>query len=195
MPLVALSMSTGKRIDITKIKNPRRDLQAGDLQCPYCRAQVVVVAGMLRTPHFRHKTVCSSSLESHPESPEHLAAKAALRDLLVSFGEEYTGAIVKLEVAIPEANRVADVLVTFPMGWRIAHEVQLASCTTEELSRRTHDYLQAGVDVIWWLGGRAKTPANVEWCQGHSEGVYVIEFEEEEKVQLRQASIFDKTKR
>ena len=61
-------------------------------------------------------------------------------------------------------RRIADVAVLFPNGWRVAHECQLAAITTQELTQRTEDYLHAGVDVIWWLGKSAATPANIAWC-------------------------------
>jgi len=55
--------------------------------------------------------------------------------------------------------------VTFPTGWRVAHEVQLASITTEHLQERTNDYTLAGIDVVWWLGKSADTETNRAWCR------------------------------
>jgi competence CoiA-like predicted nuclease len=93
-----------------------------------------------------------------------LNAKAFLRDRLNEEFLEYTNVQFELEVKVPEVMRIADVMATFPMGWRIAHEVQLASITVAQLEERTDDYVRAGVDVVWWLGKSADTPANRNWC-------------------------------
>jgi competence protein CoiA len=77
----------------------------------------------------------------------------------------YANVTIAYEVPVREVKRVADLLVTFPTGWQVVHEVQLASTTTEDLQRRTNDYTPAGIDVTWWLGKSADTPANREWCQ------------------------------
>jgi competence protein CoiA len=126
---------------------------------------MIIKAGLIVAAHFAHKSTCPTDYKSHPESPEHRAGKILVAECLRANVGEYSTALIEYEVPIPEVRRVADVLVTFPMGWRVAHEVQLASITTEELAQRTEDYLHAGVDVVWWLGKSADTPANRDWCQ------------------------------
>lgn len=80
--------------------------------------------------------------------------------------EQFRGTLksAKVEEPIPEANRVADVLLTFKTGGPVAHEVQLSPITTGELAARTRDYADVGVDVYWWLGKQAATTANRQWC-------------------------------
>lgn len=165
MSLIAKSKTSGKRLDITQIPNPRVTLKANDCVCQLCNAPVILKAGLIKQHHFAHKSLCTSTYESHPESPAHLAGKRFLSENLRSFFQEYQQTTIEFEVPIPEVKRIADLLVTFPQGWRIAHEVQLASITVENLQKRTDDYALAGIDVVWWLGNNANTPANRKWCE------------------------------
>ncbi len=164
MPLVAKDSNTGARIDITQLDNPRLSLKSRDMCCPYCDQTVFVVGGKFVCWHFRHK-VLTPGCPSSGETPEHLAAKAHLRNILKDIFDDYTDAAIDLEVWIPEINRRADIMVSFPMGWRVAHEIQLSGISIEELEERTHDYYRAGIDVYWWLGKNGNTPANQYWCR------------------------------
>lgn len=165
MPLIAVDADTKDRIDITRYQTPKVDLWQRRFACQVCGSAMIMKAGRYIRPHFAHKpnAVCLD-YKSHPESLEHLEAKAILAQNLASWFSEYTSSVPELEVPIPEVKRIADVLFTFPNGWRVAHEVQLASITTSELQARTNDYLSAGVDVVWWLGKSANSPANRNWC-------------------------------
>ena len=165
MPFVALQKDTRERIDITRIERPRESLKSGDCICQLCDTPMIIKAGQIMRAHFAHYATCVTEYESHPESVEHREAKVFLATHLRESFKEYTSAIIEYEVPIPEVKRIADLLITFPTGWRIAHEVQLASITTETLEARTNDYAKAGVDVVWWLGKSANTPANREWSR------------------------------
>lgn len=164
MPFVARQRETGERIDITRVANPRAELRSGGCVCQLCGAPLIIKAGLVRRAHFAHYAECTSDYAAHPETPEHLEAKALLREYLGQYYAEYRAAIFEFEVPLPEIQRVVDLLVTFPMGWREAHEIQLSSITTEELARRSDDYLRAGIDVVWWLGRSADTTTNRQWC-------------------------------
>lgn len=164
MPFIAKHRLTGERIDITTLASPRLSLRPEECVCPLCDGPLIVKAGRIVVHHFAHKVACTSDWGYHPESPQHLAGKRYLRDTLPLYLDEYKDARIEYEVQIPEIRRVVDVLATLPLGWRIAHEVQLASITVEELEERTIDYNSAGIDVLWWLGGNAATPANESWC-------------------------------
>lgn len=165
MPFIARHKETEERIDITRIPNPRQVLKAGDCVCQLCGVPMIIKAGAILRAHFAHVTSCTSDYQSHPESAEHREAKVYLATHLKEAFKEYTDAQIEYEVPLPEVKRIADLLITFPMGWRIAHEVQLASITTETLEARTNDYARAGVDAVWWLGKSANTPANRAWCR------------------------------
>jgi competence protein CoiA len=165
MPFVAKRKATGERVDITLIENPRAVLKQGECICQVCDTPMIVKAGLVRQHHFAHVGRCPSDYQSHPESPAHQDAKRFLAANLRGQFREYANTTIEYEVPIPEVRRIADLLVTFPTGWRVAHEVQLASITTEQLQERTNDYTLAGIDVVWWLGKSADTPANREWCR------------------------------
>lgn len=172
MPFTAIDTTTGQRIDITKIQYPRKVLTAGKIVCPVCGSPMFIRGGQpnLRT-HFVHnkgREDCEYAIYSRGETPEHLAAKLAIRDNLALWFSEYDIATPEIEVTIPEVkhahHRIADVMFTFPSGWRVAHEVQLASITLESLQQRTEDYAEAGVDVFWWFGREALRQRGVqEW--------------------------------
>lgn len=178
MPFVALRKDTQERIDITKIEKPYLELKSGDCVCQLCGEPLIVRCGLIRQAHFAHYSACVSEYKFHPESPEHMAGKEFVADLitqmLINMGIENPK--VDYEVRIPEANRVADILVTFPMGWRIACEVQLASITIAELQERTNDYARSGIDTFWFLGKRADTDQNRGWCAENLMRYYRIHF-------------------
>lgn len=93
----------------------------------------------------------------------HLDAKRFFATWSRFFLGRYTSVVFEYEVPLPEIRRVADLLLTFPMGTRLAYEIQLSAITTEELERRSDDYARAGIDVVWWLGKSADTLANRRW--------------------------------
>lgn len=167
MGFVAIKKSTGERVDLTQLKNPRsHDIKSGDCICQLCGERMIIRAGFVREAHFAHyaQTECRTDYEYHPESRLHLAGKRFVADKLREGIAEYSGATIEFEVKVPEAHRVADIMVTFPMGWREAHEIQLASISIEKLQERTYAYLGEGIDVVWWLGKSAATESNQLWC-------------------------------
>jgi competence CoiA-like predicted nuclease len=168
MPLIARDRQTRDRIDITRIANPRETLKAADIMCQFCEQPMIIRAGLIVRPHFAHKAACPTTYIGHPESTEHLLGKLMVAERLLQYMPDYAAAQIEFEYPIPEVNRIADIMVVFPCGWRVAHEVQLASITTEVLQQRTKDYLNAGIDVFWWLGKHADTPANRAWCEQSS---------------------------
>jgi len=137
MPFVAKRKGTGERVDITLIENPRGVLKPGECICQVCDTPMIVKAGLVRQHHFAHVGRCSGDYQSHPESPAHQDAKRFLAANLRKQFREYANTSIEYEVPLPEIRRIADLLVTFPTGWRVAHEVQLASITTEQLQERT----------------------------------------------------------
>ena len=137
MPFIAVQKATGERIDITTIENPRAALTSGECLCQLCEAPMIVKAGLVRQHHFAHTGRCTSGYQSYPESPAHREAKRYLATHLCEWFKEYAHTHIAYEVPIPEVKRIADLLVTFPTGWRVAHEIQLASITTEHLQERT----------------------------------------------------------
>lgn len=167
MPFVAIDIRTGERIDISTFRDPRRELQAGNYVCPLCEVQMFLRAGKVISPHFAHTIACISDFDSHPESAEHLEAKRVLAEFLRREYAPMRGATVDLEVKVSEAGRIADLMVTLPSGWKIAHEIQLASITTGEIELRTKSYARCGIDTYWWLGKSADTRTNRDWVMSY----------------------------
>lgn len=174
MPFVAMQRSTGRRIDITRVANPAKDIDRTDIVCPHCEARMTVVSGAVVVSHFRHVVTCTSPMNQHGETIEHLIGKRYVADYL--RGYHGTTATIDFEVPIAEVSRIADVMVVFQNGNRVAHEIQLASITAEELEQRTADYWIAEVDVVWWLGKSAYTDNNREWCLGRFGEVRRLEY-------------------
>lgn len=167
MPFIAKYKETGERFDITQTQNPYK-LTKGDYICPLCEIPFYVRVSPRGRHHFVHKGEhCSAGYRFHPESPEHLEAKVFLATHLKEEFPEYVDATIEYEVVFPEILRRVDLLVTFPTGWKQAHEIQLSPITTQELQERSEDYARLEIDVVWWLGKRADSPANRAWCIQH----------------------------
>jgi len=165
MGLVARNKYTGDLVYIYEYDNPRKELKKDELECHLCGGDLIIKAGLIRMKHFSHKpdSPCGCDYDRHPESYEHLFFKRLLSEGLGSEFQEYLDVKPKLEYPIHEVRRIADIVFEFPNGWLVAHEIQLSPITIEELEKRTNDYRNAGVDVVWWLGNRADTEHNREW--------------------------------
>ena len=120
---------------------------------------------VIKRPHFAHTHACTTVYACHPESPEHLLGKFHVSQFLRGQSA-FAGAAIELEVPIHARKRIADIMVTFPQGHRLAVEIQLASITPEDLEARSKDYLDDGIDVIWVFGkAAAGAPSNLTWCR------------------------------
>ena len=189
MALVARNTKTQERVCILDYPDPRNQLKQDEMVCQLCTGAMIIKAGMIKQHHFAHKHICTSDFESHPESEEHLFFKKILSEQLGEHISEYTKAKPQLEYPIKEVKRVADIVFAFPNGWLVAHEIQLASITNEELEKRTNDYREAGVDVIWWLGNNANTPANREWSRKYLGGCFLLNYDRATEVLALKKSV------
>jgi competence protein CoiA len=156
---------------------------AGALVCPFCDEALITVREHLRMgdwvqAYMRHKGECSTTYAHHPESPEHLTAKAWIRD---SMPEVYGYVVVSAdcEVRIPEINRIADVCFFLANGDRMIHEAQLAAISVDELEARTNDYQSLGYGIVWHFGKAADTGTNKVWARRRLGGCEIITFEEQ----------------
>lgn len=94
------------------------------------------------------------------ESLAHLTGKLKIKEWAES---SLSPCQVKIEHRIPISNkqgkiRIIDVAVLFPEGNLLALECQLSPISSQELKDRYYDYLSEGVDSIWFLGAKARTP-------------------------------------
>lgn len=187
MPLVAKHAATGERIDITLYDDPRAQLKAADVVCPECDYPMILKAGLIKIAHFAHKPG-SDCKYGVGESQDHMMLKNYLIQWFRSEASEQYVSDVQPEYVI--GNRRADVAQIFRNGWIVAHEVQLASITTQELEERTRDYLAEGCDVIWYLGKSANTPANRKWIEDYQGQVLVWEFRDAQSHSMRDVKQF-----
>lgn len=168
MTLTAIRPSTGQRVCIVGMTNPREQIPNWqELVCPITGAEVVPVSRHTRTgsavmAHFRKKTIApwpSDVLEdceySRAESVEHVVGKMYIAKTAQSFEPQCTPerAVFEERIYIPRKNkyRIAD--VCFHTGeLTIVHEIQLSKISIDELTERTEDYKDAGCDVQWHFG-------------------------------------------
>jgi len=162
--LTAKYLDTGETIDITKLENPRTQIDKSRLGCKFCSGKMSIRQGLLRARHFYHLSACTSDFARHPESAEHNIGKELIAKHVKEFWKEYSEVNIDYEYPISEIKRIADIAMIFPSGWIVVHEIQLASITNEQLQKRTEDYNSIGIDTFWWLGKSAKTPENQKWC-------------------------------
>lgn len=183
MPLKGKNSETGEEALIFEQFDTLRAWQrAGLLVCPFCDEILVAVRDHIREgdwvkAYLRHKGECSTTLNHHPESPEHLSSKKWIRD----NGAELYGydvALADCEVRMPEINRIADVCFTLTSGDRIVHEAQLASIGVEQLEERTNDYQSLGYGIVWHLGKAADNPTNRQWAFRKLGGCEILTFDE-----------------
>ena len=165
MGLIAKQKSTGLLLNILDFMDPRKEIDSRDIECHLCGGALIIKSGMMRIKHFAHKpsAPCSCDYARHPESYEHIFFKNLLSRHLGKEFEEYLNAQAQPEYAVHEVRRIADIAFTFPGGWIVIHEVQLAKITTHDLEARTNDYRDAGYDVVWWIGKNADTESNRKW--------------------------------
>jgi competence CoiA-like predicted nuclease len=156
--------------------------KAGVLVCPFCAESIATVhdyprgEGWVRS-YLRHKAECHTTLNYHPQSPEHFAAKEWIRSE-VPIIHGYDCASADCEVRMPEINRIADVCFTLKNGDRIVHEAQLASIGVDELEERTNDYQSLGYGIVWHFGKRADTESNKLWALRRLGGCEILTFDE-----------------
>ena len=185
MPFVAINKNDNSRVNIRRIKDPRFELKAGEYICEICKEPMFIRGSEKVTYHFAHyprdpkgPVQCS---DREKETPEHLLAKGHLADVLIQKLSTHVDVKVEEEFWLSEIQRKADVLVIFPMGWRIAHEIQLSPISIDELEKRTNDYLSAGIDVVWWFGNKADTETNRRWAIRNTGNCYSIQIQPENK--------------
>jgi hypothetical protein len=178
MPLIARRKGTNERIDITTLELPGEVIQPGECVCQICGAALAIKTETNSQPYFAHIATCSIEYQSHPESFAHRAARRFVATYLREQFRAQSGTSIEYEVPLREVMHIADIVVTFPTGWRVVHAVQFAPITTAQLQERTNDYALAGIDVVWWLGKQANTPVNRTWSQEIFGHAFVLELPE-----------------
>jgi hypothetical protein len=139
-----------------------REFTRAQLRCLISECEspdIVAVARAHRRDGFSHK---SGGGRHFPETVNHLQGKAVLAAWLRDRVPR--DAVVTVEAAIDtQRTRVADVLVTFPAGERLAFEVQYAAITVEEWRARHESYRAAGVVDVWLWGHTRMRRSRSSW--------------------------------
>jgi competence CoiA-like predicted nuclease len=186
MPLTA-NCEDNKRICALDFKDAheiRAKYNQDTLTCPFCNIFVHPRQREGYLTHFVHKSLCSTKLAYHPESPEHLLGKEVLFKHLKEQVKEYD-VEVQIEYPIPEAGengRIADVAAIYKTGYVLIYECQLSAITTDKLEQRTIDYEKEGCEVVWWFGKSADTEANRNWARSRYSVSYQLLFSERNRI-------------
>ncbi|MEO6752495.1 MAG: competence protein CoiA family protein [Chthoniobacteraceae bacterium] len=184
MPFIALDPVTNERVDATRLDEPLEVARAKSYLCqlPDCKQPMRLrVYSKKRRTHFWHLSgcECASRLEHHPQSREHEEGVFALREWLQKHLASAFTRPIHREVPLMECGRVADLLVAFPCGWRVAFELQLSAITLDALDARIQSYLRSGTDVIWFIGKSADTVAVRDFLASRYGFVPVAHFSDE----------------
>lgn len=183
MALKGKNAETGAEVLVCDDRETAKEWhRAGVLVCPLCDAPVVPVREYGRAnggwvqAYLRHKSICTTTYQAHPESREHFAAKEWIRrNAPARYGYDVVSA--DLEVRMPEINRVADVCFTLADGERVIHEAQLAAISVDDLEARTNDYHSLGYAVVWHFGKSAYTEGNCRWAYHKLHNCEVLTFD------------------
>lgn len=104
------------------------------------------------------------------ESAEHLAGKAAI---VRWVHDHYPHLHVDTEVPVGNRDRIADVMVTWPTGQRVAIEIQYANLPLDTVDhsweQRTRDYLDHDITPVWLLGSPGTHLRHIDACLEESQ--------------------------
>ena len=115
----------------------------GPFLCPSCQAEVVLRKGAVRIHHFAHKPPASCAYGSG-ESEAHRQCKMNLYDMLSMNKDVYE---VNPE-SMARSGNIPD--VSFMVGSRVvAIEVQRSTLSMQDLHKRTAQYANDGIAVLW----------------------------------------------
>jgi competence CoiA-like predicted nuclease len=170
--LVAIQKSSGERVISVDYETGhiiRTKFSLGELICPFCDGVVFARERKGLVIHFVHRHPCTSSIDHHPESPEHEQGKWKLVEFLEhEIKDNSSESTIQIEYPLRQCGangQVADVALVYANGNLLICECQLSKITTDELERRTLDYQNIGADVLWFLGGEADTSNNRAWLR------------------------------
>lgn len=120
--------------------------------CPECRSDLVLKAGLLKTPHFAHKTLSECFHSGTTESPEHLEAKERLLFWINKYwGNFYVAEKEKTIFQNGKFIRPDIVLNTRIISSPRAIELQRSDMTFKQFVQRCRMYGEFKVPVMWVL--------------------------------------------
>ncbi|KAA0765518.1 competence protein CoiA [Bacillus sp. SH5-2] len=127
--------------------------------CIACGKEVRMKLGTQKSWHFAHKKVDSCLAFYEAESIYHMHGKELLYRWLKR--QKFH---VNIEHYLPEIQQRPDIFVE-RAGRKVAIEYQCANLSVEQLSKRTYSYWQAGIQVIWIIGGNQLKKQSAYWMK------------------------------
>ncbi|PHG32124.1 competence protein [Bacillus toyonensis] len=127
--------------------------------CIACGKEVQMKLGKQKSWHFAHKKVESCLAFYEAESIYHMHGKELLYRWLKRQNFH-----VDIERYLPKIQQRPDIFVE-RAGREIAIEYQCANLSIEQLSKRTYSYGQAGIQVIWIIGGNQLKKQAAYWMK------------------------------
>ena len=109
--------------------------------CPSCNGELILKMGVKKIPHFAHKSKCPIKPEG--ESEIHLLGKKRLYEWLTVQGFR-----PRMEVFLSALNQQPDLLFEWG-GKKVAVEFQCSIIQTNEIKRRTLNYLKYSYWPLW----------------------------------------------
>lgn len=178
-------INSGK--DRTRIVLDMRNRQKNGLYCPHCyRSSGDLIPVNFRNtetkrPHFFHLHVVEDGKECtnySGEGEKHDAAKTFLEQFLQKQGA-FEVLVDKIYVVADDGRkRKPDLLVTYELGQREGHEIQISPINSTQLEERTNDIRDAGVQrVVWYLYGKNFNKENRAWCCRNNVPCYHLKFD------------------
>lgn len=138
-------------IEIDNYISPKEELDPQLLTCHVCGEKLFIKHGIIKRAHFCHyaDTKCEfERLQGEGETLEHHALKCHIAD---EMREAFPTAEVKLEVPILNRKRIVDVMIAFPLGYKLIIECQCSQISNEEIAERMKDYEQMELTEVAWI--------------------------------------------
>lgn len=136
-------MLCGKRTsDGQKVFAANSEKSDAPFQCLGCDHELVLKKGRIKVHHFAHKPPYRCS-RGEGESDVHRRCKEAIYNSLKNLNH-----VSKLDVEVDFGSVIADVFCLIN-NVPVAIEVQKSNLSVGEITRRTSEYKQIGIYVIW----------------------------------------------
>lgn len=116
-----------------------RELERVDYICPHCKEIVRIKKGLIKIPHFAHKSL--SDCGGEPETELHVKMKLQIAEILglslenLEISHKYKDSRVISDVYDPKTN--------------IAYEIQCNSLSLAEMEKRWKKYEELGMNQVW----------------------------------------------
>lgn len=128
--------------DNQKVRARLSQKPEGPFSCPKCGRETILRKGKIRVHHFAHKPPITCE-HGKGESEKHRKAKETIFEALSNDDR-----IIHCELEKDLGNVVPDIYISSD-NKEIAIEVQISNLTMNEIIRRTENYNELGIYVLW----------------------------------------------